>query len=82
MTFCDFFLWGFIKDKVFVPPLPRDLVELRGRIRNEFSAVTREMLVRVWTEIENRLDICRVMKGAHIECLKGTTLVQRKKKRL
>ncbi|GFV06774.1 uncharacterized protein TNCV_1611871 [Trichonephila clavipes] len=35
MAACDFFLWSFIKDKVFVPPLPRDLVELLGRIRNE-----------------------------------------------
>ncbi|KAJ4441195.1 hypothetical protein ANN_11046 [Periplaneta americana] len=28
MTACDFFLWG-IKDSVFVPPLPRDLEELK-----------------------------------------------------
>ncbi|GFY74577.1 uncharacterized protein TNIN_376761 [Trichonephila inaurata madagascariensis] len=49
MTLCDIFLWGFMKDKVFVPPLPLDLVELRGWIRNEFAVVTREMSVRVWT---------------------------------
>ncbi|GFY37856.1 uncharacterized protein TNIN_426371 [Trichonephila inaurata madagascariensis] len=66
---CDFFLWGYIKDKVFVPPLLRDLVELRGRIRNEFAVVTRDMLVRVWTETEYRLDICPVMKGTHFESL-------------
>ncbi|GFV74499.1 transposable element Tcb2 transposase [Trichonephila clavipes] len=51
------------------PPLPRNLVELRGRIRNEFAAVTRDMLVRVWTEMEYHLDIYRVTKGAHIESL-------------
>ncbi|PRD36597.1 UNVERIFIED_CONTAM: hypothetical protein NCL1_08188 [Trichonephila clavipes] len=49
--------------------LPRDLVELRGRIRNEFGAVTRDMLVRVWAEIEYRQDICRVTKGARLESL-------------
>ncbi|PSN43404.1 hypothetical protein C0J52_26690, partial [Blattella germanica] len=69
MTPCDFFLWGCIKDKVFVPPLPRDLVELRGRIRDAFAAITRDMLARVWVEMEYRLDICRVTKGAHIESL-------------
>ncbi|GFX94368.1 uncharacterized protein TNCV_4294131 [Trichonephila clavipes] len=57
-----FFLRGFIKDKVCVPLLPRDLVELRGRIRMEFAAVARDMLVRVWTEMEYHLDICRVPK--------------------
>ncbi|GFV82718.1 uncharacterized protein TNCV_4146861 [Trichonephila clavipes] len=40
MTPCVFFLWSFIKDRVLVPPIPRDLVELRERIRNEFVAVT------------------------------------------
>jgi hypothetical protein len=31
LTPCDF-LWGYIKDKMFVPPLPRSLPELRQRI--------------------------------------------------
>jgi hypothetical protein len=29
---CDFFLWGYVKDRVFVPPLPRDLADLKARI--------------------------------------------------
>ncbi|GFX78647.1 uncharacterized protein TNCV_30871 [Trichonephila clavipes] len=61
----DFFLWGFIKDKVFVPSLPRDLVELRDRIRNEFAVVTRVMLVRICAEMEYRLEICRITKGTY-----------------
>ncbi|GFY60483.1 uncharacterized protein TNIN_162941 [Trichonephila inaurata madagascariensis] len=60
---------GFIKKKVFVLRLPRDLVELRGRIRNEFAAITKDMLMRVWTEMEYCLDICRVTKDALIESL-------------
>ncbi|GFU89121.1 uncharacterized protein TNCV_2895691 [Trichonephila clavipes] len=65
----DFFLWGLIKDKVSAPLLPRDLVQLRAWIRNEFGAVLRDILVRGWTEMEYRLDICRVTKGTHIESL-------------
>ncbi|GFW57983.1 hypothetical protein TNCV_2741291 [Trichonephila clavipes] len=42
-------------------------MELGEWIRNEFSAVTRDMMVRVWTESEYRLDICRVTKDAHVE---------------
>jgi len=49
--------------------LPRDLMELRERIREAFAAVTRDLLMRVWTEMDSRLDICRVTKGAHIESL-------------
>ena len=28
LTPMDFFLWGFVKDQVFVPPLPANVVEL------------------------------------------------------
>ena len=28
LTPCDFFLWGFVKDSVYVPPLPMSLREL------------------------------------------------------
>ncbi|GFW42413.1 uncharacterized protein TNCV_240101 [Trichonephila clavipes] len=57
------FLWDFIKDEVFVPTLPPDLMELRPRIRYEFAAVKSDMLLRVWTEMDYRLNICRVPKG-------------------
>ena len=29
---CDFFLWGFVKDNVYAPPLPKTPTELRERI--------------------------------------------------
>ena len=32
LTRLDFFLWGFVKDRMFVPPLPANVVELRTRI--------------------------------------------------
>jgi hypothetical protein len=28
LTPCDFFLWGYIKDHVYVPPVPHDLLQL------------------------------------------------------
>jgi hypothetical protein len=28
----DFFLWGFVKDRVYVPPLPTSIHEIRDRI--------------------------------------------------
>jgi len=49
--------------------LHRDLMELQERIREAFAAVTRDLLMRVWTEVDYRPDICHVTKGAHIESL-------------
>lgn len=69
MTPCDFFLWGFVKDHVFVPLLPQDLLELWEQITEVFAAVIRDMLIRVWEEMDYQLDICHVMKGIHIESL-------------
>jgi len=40
LTVCDFYLWSFVKDKVFVPPLPAELEELKTRITDAVNAVT------------------------------------------
>ncbi|KAJ4434116.1 hypothetical protein ANN_16436, partial [Periplaneta americana] len=60
---------GRAGDSVFVPPLPRDLEELKTRIREAAATVTENMLKRVWEEFDYRLDICRVTRGSHIESL-------------
>jgi hypothetical protein len=52
-----------------VPPLPRDLPQLRQRIVEAVAAIDRRMLQRVWQELDYRIDICRVTKGGHIEHL-------------
>jgi hypothetical protein len=45
------------------------LPELRRCINNAIENVTEDMLERVWREWEYRLDICRVTRGVHIECI-------------
>jgi hypothetical protein len=67
-TPCDFFLWG-IKDRVFVPPLGNTLVDLHACITAAITEIDPNMLQRVWEELDYRLDVCRVMRGAHIEHL-------------
>jgi hypothetical protein len=47
-TPCDFFLWGFIKYHVSVPPLPATLIDLRTRITAAITVIDHEMLRRVW----------------------------------
>jgi hypothetical protein len=60
---------GYVKDRVYVPPLPRDLPELRLRILDAVATIDVHMLERVWQELDYRTDVCRVTKGGHIEHL-------------
>jgi hypothetical protein len=49
--------------------MSRDWPQLRQRIVDEVTAIDRQMLQRVSQELDYRIDICRVTKGAHIEHL-------------
>jgi hypothetical protein len=69
LTACDFFLWRYIKDRVFVPPLPVSSNELKQRITTAVASVDEDMFRSVWTESDYRIDICRVTKGSHTQHL-------------
>jgi hypothetical protein len=51
------------------PPLPRDLADLKARI----IAAVKNIDAPIWTcvrqELEYRINVCRVTRGAHIEQL-------------
>jgi len=65
-----FFLCSYVKDQVYVPPLPaRVSSELKVRIRTVIEIITVEMLQTVLNELDYRVDVCRITKGAHIEHL-------------
>jgi hypothetical protein len=67
LTRLDFFLWGFVKDRVFVPPLPANVAELRTQIDAAVAEVTPEMLRSMWQDIDYRWDVCHITNGSHIE---------------
>ena len=68
-TPCDLFLWSYVKDQVYVPPLLASIPELNVRIRTAVETITADMLQTVWNELDYRVDVCRITKGAHIEHL-------------
>jgi len=68
-TPCDFFVWGYVKDQVYVPPVPANIPELKVRIRTAIENITADMLQRFWSELYYRVDVCRITKRAHIEHL-------------
>ena len=43
-TPCDFFLWGYVKDQVYVPLLPAIIPELKVRIRTAIETITTDIL--------------------------------------
>ena len=50
LTPCDFFLWGYVKDNAYKPPLPQNVRELQDRIRTAVQTINGNMLKRVWQE--------------------------------
>jgi hypothetical protein len=69
LTVCDFFLWGFFKDNVYVPPLQNTLPEMREHISTAIGNVIQYMFDRILLGWEYGLDICRDTCGAQIECI-------------
>jgi hypothetical protein len=68
---CDLLLWGYVKDSVVLATLPNDLLQLCGRIIAAISEIVRDMLQRMWAEMDYRLDVCLVTKDRPVEDLWG-----------
>jgi len=45
------------------------LPELKVLIRTAIETIIADMLQTVWNELDFRVDVCRITKGAHIEHL-------------
>ena len=46
-----------MKDRVYVPPQPATMDELQERITAAVNSVTPDMLQRVWSELDYRIDV-------------------------
>ena len=69
MAPCDIFLWGYVKERVYVPPLPANLDELTSRITAAVNSVQKALSDGVWDELSYRVDIVRTAGGGHTERL-------------
>jgi len=63
---CDFYLWGYLKSKVY-NPLPNSLEELKMNIEREIKIISKEELKRVFLNFEKRCYFLIQAKGGHIE---------------
>jgi hypothetical protein len=57
LTPCDFFMWGYNKDRVFIPPFRVSLNKLKQRITKADASVDEGMLRSVRTELDYRIDM-------------------------
>jgi len=62
---CDFFLWGYLKLKVYVRK-PHTVDDRKVSIREEIASVPQEMLVNVMQNFEERLRTCEWQEGRHL----------------
>ena len=60
---------GVCEGHCFVPPLPANLQDFRNRITAAVALADRDMLTRVWNEMDYHIDVCRINKGGYIEHL-------------
>ena len=51
ITPLDFSVWGYVKYKVFVPPLHARLEEIWARIREAVATICVDMIHKIWDEI-------------------------------
>mgnify|MGYP003623301927 CR=1 FL=1 len=66
LSMCDFFLWGFLKERVYRDK-PRTLDELKRAIRREVQQINQETLERVWGSFTCRLENCIRANGHHLK---------------
>ena len=68
LTPCDFFLWGYLKSKVYTSP-PVDLADLQNRIRNEVEALRSSpaTIRNVMQTMLRRCQLCIERDDGHVE---------------
>lgn len=66
MNPCDFFLWGYLKDRVY-ENRPRTIPELKTEILAKASNIPPDVLRRTVLNFKKRCQGVRAAKGRHIE---------------
>lgn len=65
LTVLDFFIWGYVKERVYYPTAPATLEILEERILRAFRCITPQMLQNALRETIERAEMCREHGGMH-----------------
>jgi len=66
ITPVDFFIWGYVKDKAFLTPVP-DITNLKARKTDAFATITEDILESKWRETDCQLYVLHATKEEHVE---------------
>jgi hypothetical protein len=66
LTPCDFFLWGYVKSKVYTTQ-PKSLDDLQRKIQKVFDELPQEMIDRAIDNYAVRLQKCIQVEGKSVE---------------
>ena len=63
---CDFFLWGYLKQRVYTP-MPYSLDSLKANIVREFKKIPKETIKSTFDDFYKRLEKLKTNNGGHVE---------------
>ena len=63
---CDFFLWGFLKEKVY-QPLPANMASLKRKIRSEFEKIPDLLVTKAVLSMKKRGELMVQADGKQFE---------------
>lgn len=66
LTPLDFFLWGYLKSKVYATP-PQNLDDLWNRIQQQAALIDEEMIKKAVDSFEMRIAYCQIVNGTQFE---------------
>ena len=64
---CDFWLWGYLKAKVYTLPMPASVQELQARIRHECQQIPGNVVQSVVRAMYDRANVCVQRRGRVVE---------------
>ena len=62
---CDFFLWGYLKSRVY-NPLPNNLDELKANIARKINNIDKDVLKNTFLNFSKRCNLVIEANGHHI----------------
>lgn len=66
LTPVDYFLWGYMKAKVYEEPRPATLSELQAKICTVYASIPQDMLERAVLSVATRARLCLLQEGKHL----------------
>ena len=65
LTPLDFFLWGYVKDKVYANN-PKTIPQLKAEIIRVMNGIEASLLESVIENLDKRIKICKKSRGGHL----------------